>query len=97
MPKNQILVDLLQEVRAEQKEQTIVLGDLKIDVSQNTKDLTEHKEGVILERKKNAEQDLRLDKIEEPRIVFKFLKKYIIGAGAIAAAVYAILRAFGKV
>ncbi len=90
MPKkdDDLIVDLLKEVREDQKAHSTILIELQQDVAKNTVDLTEHKEGVVQCR-------VRLDKLEEPRIAFKLLKKYILGAGAIAGSIYAILKILG--
>ena len=88
--KDDLIVDLLQEVREDQKAHSSILIVLQQDVSKNTIDLTEHKEGVIQCRS-------RLDKLEEPRVAFKLLKKYLLGTGAIAGSIYAILKILGKV
>ena len=83
--KDDLVIDLLQEVREDQKAQTTILIELQKDVSKNTEDLTEHKEGVIQNR-------VRIEKLEEPRIVFKVLKKYTLGVGGIAGAVLVTLK-----
>ena len=81
-----LVLTLLKEVRDEQKSHSTILVKMQRDVSINTKDLTEHKEGVIQNRK-------RIVVLEEPRKAFSVAKKYLIGLGAISAAVVAILKA----
>lgn len=83
--KDDLIVDLLQEVREDQKAHSTILIDLKQDVATNTVDLAEHKEGVIQNR-------ARIVKLEEPRIAFKLLKKYLVGASAVAGSVLVILK-----
>ena len=86
MPKKEdLIVDLLQEVREDQKAHSTILIELQHDVSINTSDLTEHKLGVQQNRK-------RIEKLEEPAVAFSFIKKAIIGLGAVAGAVYGILK-----
>ena len=85
-----LIVDLLQEVREDQKAHSIILVKLHQNVSKNTVDLTEHKEGVMQNRK-------RIEKLEEPAIAFKLLRKYLLGAGAVAGSVLAILRFLGHI
>lgn len=81
--KDDLIVDLLKEVREEQKTHSTILTEVQID-------LAEHKEGVEQCR-------ARLDTLEEPRKAFKLLKKYLIGAGAIAASALAILKFLGHI
>ena len=83
--KDDLIVDLLQEVREDQKAHSSILIDLKQEVSINTIDLTEHKEGVIQNR-------ARIVKLEEPAKAFNLLKKYILGVGAIAGSILAVLK-----
>lgn len=59
------------------------------------KDLREHKEGVINNRKLLQIQDERLQLLEEPKKVFNTLKKWFVGLGAIAGAAVAIAKFFG--
>ena len=84
--KDDLIVDLLQEVREDQKSHSTILIELQQDVAKNTVDLTEHKEGV-------KQCQVRLNKLEEPRVAFKLLKKYLLGAGGIAGAIIVILKA----
>ena len=83
--KDDLVVTLLNEVREDQKVHSTILIELQQDVATNTKDLTEHKEGVIQNRK-------RIEVLEEPGKVFGVVKKYLLGAGAIAGSVYGIYR-----
>ena len=83
--RDDLIVDLLQEVREDQKAHSTILIELHQDVSKNTVDLAEHKEGVIQNRK-------RIEKLEEPAIAFKLLKKYLLGFGAVAGSAIAILK-----
>ena len=83
--KDDLVIDLLQEVREDQKAQTTILIELQKDVSINTEDLTEHKKGV-------QQCQVRLDKLEEPRVAFKLIKTYTLGIGGIAGAVLVTLK-----
>ena len=83
--KDDLIVDLLQEVREDQKAHSTILVELQQDVAKNTVDLTEHKEGVIQNRK-------RIEKLEEPAKAFKILKKYLLGFGAGAGSILAVLK-----
>lgn len=83
--RDDLIVDLLQEVRKDQKEHSEILVDLKHNVAVNTKDLTDHKEGVVQNRK-------RIEKLEEPSKMFAVAKKYLLGAGAIAGAILVIIK-----
>ena len=83
--KDDLIVDLLQEVREDQKTHSTILTDLQRDVAVNTVDLTEHKEGVIQNR-------ARIVRLEEPGNAFKLLKKYLLGASAIAGSLLVIFK-----
>ena len=83
--KDDLIVDLLQEVREDQKSHSTILIELQQDVAKNTVDLTEHKEGV-------RQCQVRLDKLEEPHVAFKLLKKYLLGVGAVAGSILVILK-----
>ena len=83
--KDDLIVDLLQEVREDQKAHSTILIELQQDVAKNTVDLTEHKEGVVQNR-------TRIENLEEPGKAFKLLKKYLLGFGAVAGSVIAILK-----
>lgn len=88
MPRNlDLVVELLKEVREEQRVQSDILIELQREVAVNTKDLTEHKEGVIQNRS-------RIEKLEEPAVALRIIKKYLLGMGAIAAAIAGILKLF---
>lgn len=93
-----IVIDLLNEVRAEQKEQSSILVDMKVDVSDNKKGLDAHMEQTKLLKQlvedNKEDHDARLKILEEPLVVFGGLKKYLIGAASIAAATLAILKLF---
>lgn len=81
--KDDLIVDLLQEVREDQRSHSQILTDLQINVGINTKVLAEH-------QKVSAGNSKRISELEEPRIAFKVLKKYLIGVSSIAAAIFAI-------
>jgi len=83
--KEDLVVDLLQEVRQDQKEHSVILIELKNDVSVNTKDLAEHIEGVTQNR-------ARIVKLEEPRKAFGVIKEGLLIIGSIAAAFLAVLK-----
>ena len=88
--KDDLIVNLLQEVREDQKSHSTILTGLQQDVAKNTVDLTEHKEGVVQNRS-------RIEKLEEPGKAFKLLKKYLLGMGAVAGSILAILRFLGHI
>lgn len=86
MAKNDdLIVELLKEVREEQRTHSTILIELQNDVAINTKDLTEHKEGVIQNRK-------RIEKLEQPAIALGLIKKTILGLGAVSASLLGILK-----
>ena len=88
--KDDLIVDLLQEVREDQKAHSTILIELQRDVEVNTKDLTEHKEGVQQNRK-------RIEELEKPGKALKFIKNLALKAGALAAASLAILKLLDKI
>ena len=94
--KKDILVELLQEVRADQKSHSETLTRVEYDVKRNTDDLEEHMEQTrsvkLLVLAHREEYTQRLNELEEPSKVFVILKKYAIGLGALAGAIAAIIK-----
>ena len=96
-----IIVELLKELRSESQEQTKALTEVRVDVRQNKEDLQEHMAQTravksLVEAHKE-EWHTRLNKLEEPGVAWKYIKKVIIGLGTVAGATYAILRLLGYV
>ena len=96
--KDELMLELLKEVRSDQKEHSNILIKMQVDVKKNKDDLEEHmaqtravRELVLVHKE---EFDARIEKLEEPRKAFSLLKKYIIGLGAVATAALAILKFF---
>ena len=58
-------------------------------------DLREHKEGVIQNRSVITKVVKRLDVVEEPSKVISVLKKWLLGAAAVAAAIITISKLMG--
>lgn len=85
MKKDDLILDLLKEVREDQKSHSIILVEVQKDVAKNTEDLADHIEGVKQNR-------ARIEKLEEPKKAFGVFKKYLIGAGGIAAAIIGIIK-----
>ena len=56
--KIDLIYDLVKEIDKKQDQQSERLAKLEVNVEINTKDLTEHKEGVITARKIIAQNDL---------------------------------------
>lgn len=83
--EDDLIIVLLKEVREDQKDHSTILVELQKDVSRNTDDLEVHIEGVMQNRG-------RIERLEEPSKAFKILKKYILGLGAIAGSVLAIMK-----
>ena len=80
MPNREdMIVDLLKEVRDDQKEHSKVLIVVQKDVEQNTKDLAKHIEGVQQNRK-------RIEVLEKPHIVISGVKTFVLGLAAILVA-----------
>lgn len=70
----------------------------KLDEQQN-KELAEHIEGVntlkAMHKDMREHFDTRMTKLEEPRKALSLLKKWLIGAGTVAGAIFAIGRVLG--
>lgn len=87
---DEILLDLLREVRNEQRGQTVLLTEMRKDISKNTEDLTEHKEGVIQNRK-------RIEKLEIPFVFTKRVASvtaWITGAAGTIYGIFEIISRF---
>lgn len=85
MKQNDLIVDLLKEVRDEQKEHSRMLTTTQIDIAEVKVDLAKHIEGVVQNRK-------RIEALEEPRKAFAVLKSYVLGTGAIAGAILGLIK-----
>jgi len=80
---DKVILDLLREVRDEQKEHTIFLTEMRKDIERNTDDLERHIEGVVQNRK-------RIAKLEEPFELVAKLRKAIIWIGGLLGTSYGI-------
>jgi len=87
-----IVLDLLNEVRQDIKEvkdiqsdHTTTLAVMEKDIGKNTKDLTEHIEGVQQARR-------RLDILEKPHMVRGYIFKVILGSGSLSGSTYGIYK-----
>ena len=83
--KDDLIVDLLQEVREDQKTHSTILIDLQQKVSKNTVDLTEHKEGVRQNRK-------RIEVLESPFVYLSKTKTILLTIGSLAGVIFAIIK-----
>lgn len=94
-----IMLDLLKEVRDEQKHHTHILIKMEVDVEQNKEGLQEHMaqtrvvKSMVVDNKK--ESDARLESLEKPSIVAGELKKYFFGLGAAAGVLATVMKAVG--
>ena len=100
---DKLIIDLLKEVREHQNNQTntlndhtIMLNDLRKDVEKNTKDIAEH---VTVDKKEHELFKLELsdiakdvDNYKDDKKALKKLKKWFIGAGALAGSAIAIFK-----
>lgn len=89
-----IMLSILREQSSKLDKIQDDIGDMKTDIAINTKDLTEHKEGVIQNRGAINTHRSRLDKIEQPLSV-KAVAKWVISVGAVAAAIITIIKLVG--
>ena len=101
MSKEDIIVDLLKELKADHKElsgkssehreETLSWqGQTSIRLEAIEKDLREHKEGVINNRALIKTANQRLELLEKPRVVFNFLKNGVISTGKVVTAITVI-------
>lgn len=98
--KNQhdILYDLIQEVREDQREANKTLSDIQVTMQRNTTSLEKHIEGVNTLKSLHFQNEQRIAKLEEPNKVIVFLRKKILfyatfiagAAGAVAAVMEAV-------
>ena len=91
--KDDLIVDLLQEVREDQRAHSTILIKLQQDVAVNTTDLTDHKEGVVLNRGEIKEHRERLQSLETPYTFLSNTKYIILTIGGISGSIYAIAKA----
>jgi hypothetical protein len=93
MASNQdLLVELLQEVREKQDAHSEILHHHSMVLKEVQRDLFEHKEGVIQNRESLSCHTSRLEKLEEPGKVGLVVKKYLIAIGTVVASLMAIER-----
>jgi len=92
MKDTEIILDMLKEVRSDQKatneklnEHSIILTKLGSDVSKNTEDLEEHILGV-----KNAQK--RLELLEKPHMVRNYIFKVLLGSGGLSGSSYGVYK-----
>ena len=83
--REDLIVDLLQEVREDQKVHSTILSDLKNNVATNTSDLAAHIEGVRQNRK-------RIVELEKPYVVITYIKKLFLGIGALVGVSLGIIK-----
>ena len=99
MQKEDLIIDLLKEMRDDQKDISSDVNDMKIDVALNRQDLEEHmaqtkavKELVLkIEEKHN----LRMDTFEDKLTVTHLLKLVVTvasGIGIVSGAIYGVIR-----
>lgn len=93
-----IMLELIREIRQDQKEQGTVLTQMQIDVARNTDDLELHMaqtravKSLAVEHRNEA--NARLEKLESPMIFLGKFKGLILAVGGLAGAFFAISRFF---
>jgi len=94
--------DFRNEVRESHKSTGKRLTSLEVQSQTQNQQLKEHISGVNTLKdlhKQNADRinnnEVKIVELEKPRVVFKTLKKWIIGAGAIAGSTIAIAKLLG--
>jgi hypothetical protein len=96
MTNGEIILDLLREVREEQRKQSDILNEVRRDVEINTNDLADHIEGVRLNREEIKEHRERLEELEQPKKIIKYIKGLIVGAATISGSVITLLKVLDK-
>lgn len=93
MSKDDLITQLLKEVRDDQKTHSGILVDLQTNVAKNTEDLADHIEGVKQNRKHIQHIDERIIKLEEPRKLLKFFSTLVLKLAGLVGAIYGIVKA----
>lgn len=83
-----MIVELLKEVREDQKTHSTILIEVQKDVARNTDDLEKHIEGVVQNRK-------RIVELEKPAQALNFFKKVFLYVGGIAGATLTVMKLIG--
>jgi len=90
-------LDFRKEVRESNQNTYERLSKIEVlDEAQN-RHLEEHIRRTNILEDLHKESIVRIEKLEEPRKVFSTMKKWLIGIGAIAGAVFAIVRLLGLI
>ena len=108
MKNEELIIEIIKEIKVDTKENAKSLAEHREDsliwknktdfrLEKIEIDLREHKEGVVNNRHLIKKASDRLNKLEEPSKARKYGYKVMIGIGAVAAAIYAVLRLFGLV
>lgn len=91
---SEIIIELLKEVREEQKDQSKSLTKLEVDVARNADDLKDHMRRTDILEGLHLSNQTRIETLEEPTKVRKYIIKRVLIIGSIAGAIVAIAKAF---
>lgn len=92
---NEIILDLLKEVRMEQKDHSKSLNNMEKDICRNADDLKDHmKRTDILEKLHKDNQD-RIRVLEKPSIARMYIVKSFLVIGSVASAIIVIAKVIG--
>ncbi len=94
MELNKLIIDKLDKIQDDVTDLKVTNAKQSKDISQNTKDLSEHIEGVKQTRTLIASQDKRIAKLEEPRKVINYITKGLLWFGGIAGAIVTASKLF---
>jgi len=93
----QELSDFRKEAKNDHDEAQKRLSDIEAASAVQNQHLAEHMRRTNILERLHTENQTRIEKLEEPRVVLVTLKKWFIGIGAIAGAIVAIMKLLGKI
>jgi len=82
----------LDKVIDTQSDMRVDVAEIRKDININTKDLQENKEDIAEHISRTEALEVRVDILEEPKIVKKYLLKWVIAMGTVAGATYGVIR-----
>lgn len=99
MEKEDLIVNLLREVRADQKVSANDISEIKIDVALNRQDLENHMLQTNLVKQMNIDTNIHFDKrieLIETKLSITYLLKLTVtvasGIGIVSGAIYGVIK-----